>query len=199
APSPSPTPVRAGTLVRTDPDALPATLAEAETRARDANPAQAGADYTRAATSPPASAAPPAPAPAPTLARAEQIARGSNPAQAGADYTRKAPTTPAPSTTSATPPSSKPAPRPSATRSAPAPTAGGPWQLQLGAFGIAANAQGLWQKVHARPEIAGHGRKLEPAGRLTKLLVTGYASKQDAETACSRLRAGGFDCLAVHD
>lgn len=141
------------------------------------------------------------------VAQASRVANGSSPAQAGADYTRTpqtAPTrTPDPKPATTAPTLATAAPRqPSntaTTSSAPAPARSGPWRVQLGAFGVAGNAEKLWQKVKGRPELAGHERLLTPAGRLTKLQAGGFASSADAEAACSRLKAGGFTCLPTRD
>jgi cell division septation protein DedD len=89
-------------------------------------------------------------------------------------------------------PEPKPAPKP-------ATVASGPWRVQLGAFGVAGNAEALWAKLRGRPELAGHPRALTPAGKLTKLQATGFASKADADAACARLAAGGFACVAARD
>ena len=35
---------------------------------------------------------------------------------------------------------------------------GGKWRVQLGAFGVAGNAEAMWNRVRSRPEIAGHPR-----------------------------------------
>lgn len=92
-------------------------------------------------------------------------------------------------------PQPAPAPKPPA----PKPAASGPWRVQLGAFGVPGNAEALWGKIKGRPELAGHPRALVPAGRLTKLQATGFASKAEADAACARLTAGGFGCLASRD
>lgn len=165
-------------------------------------------------------AAEPVRAPAPEIvearsavAQAARVAGTDSPSTAGADYTRPAPRPaatpapkPAPPKPTVTPtrvapakaapqpvaPASKPAPRPT-------PTASGPWRAQLGAFGVAGNAEALWARVKSRPELAGHARALVPAGKLTKLQATGFRSRAEAEAACSRLTAGGFGCLPVTD
>lgn len=89
-------------------------------------------------------------------------------------------------------PEPKPAPKP-------ATVASGPWRVQLGAFGVAGNAEALWAKLRGRPELTGHPRALTPAGKLTKLQATGFASKAAADAACARLAAGGFACVAARD
>jgi uncharacterized protein len=173
--------------------------------------------------------APVALVPAPTIASAQdavaqaaRVANGSSPAEAGADYTRTPqtatiraqqlkPTNAVPKVASAIErqpnrtPMASPPPAPSSTASSapapktPAPVRNGNWRVQLGAFGVAGNAENLWQKVKARPELAGHERLLVPAGRLTKLQAGGFASSADAEAACARLKAGGYTCLPTRD
>lgn len=169
----SPRPSTPKPAVASAPEIVTAEHAVAEaTRATTiGGPATAGADYAR-----------PAPAPTPTAAAAP------NPAKVAA--------TPKPPP--AKPAASKPAPAPSKPAPAAA-NASGPWRVQLGAFGVAGNADGLWSKLKGRPELAGHGKVLAPAGKLTKLQAGGFASKAAAEAACARLSAGGFSCLAVPD
>ena len=65
----------------------------------------------------------------------------------------------------------------------PSPAAGGVWRVQLGAFGVASNAEAMWDRVKGRPEIAGHARLLVPAGRVTKLQAGGYVSQAAAQAA----------------
>ena len=96
-----------------------------------------------------------------------------------------------------------PAPRPApVARPAPAPTptpavaVGGTWRIQLGAFGVAANADAQWAKVRGRPELAGHPRLNVKAGAVTKLQAGGY-SQAGAQAACARLKAAGIECAAV--
>lgn len=98
-----------------------------------------------------------------------------------------------------TPPPARTATPPTPPAPAPARTTGGNWAIQLGAFGVAGNADRLWSRIKGRPELAGHARRDEPAGRLTKLMATGFASQADAQAACARLAAAGFACLAVRD
>ncbi|MEJ2457673.1 MAG: SPOR domain-containing protein [Novosphingobium sp.] len=156
-----------------------------------------------------AAAPPPGIGPAPTHIKVPQVASPTNavadavrtagndsPATAGADYARpavrpaKPPVAPPPVASHA----ASPPPAPARVTAAP-----GPWRVQLGAFGVPGNADALWTKVHARPELSGHGKLLVPVGRLTKLQAGGFASKADANTACSHLKAGGFTCLPVRD
>ena len=126
-------------------------------------------------------------------------ARMDSPRTAGADYARPAVIAPAPSYGSAP---AKPAPR-AAARPAPANVAPasvqatGKWRIQLGAFGVAANADALWNRVRARSELAGHPRINAAAGTVIKLQAGGFASQEAARAACSRLAGAGVSCLAV--
>lgn len=134
--------------------------------------------------------------------------------QPGADYTPgRAP--PVASIIASAPPAPKPLPAvttrplvvPQPRFDAPSPrtaaaspgSAGGSWRVQLGAFGVRANADRLWDRVKTRPELAGHARLTVPAGKVLKLQAGGFASQDSAQASCTRLRAGGFDCIAVND
>ncbi len=98
-------------------------------------------------------------------------------------------------------PVAKPQAKPASHKPAPiaAPRAAGPWRVQLGAFGVAGNAEALWNRIKGRTELAGHPRMLVPAGKLTKLQAAGFGSKAEADAACARLTAGGFGCIAARD
>lgn len=128
--------------------------------------------------------------PAPTVASAstavadaERVAHGASPRDAGSDFAKP----PAPRAT----PAYTPTPA-----SAPA-TAGGTWRVQLGAFGVAANADALWQKVKSRPELAGHPRLNVRAGAVTKLQAGGFATRSAAQATCTALARGGITCIAA--
>lgn len=139
------------------------------------------------------------------VATAQRAAGTDGPRTAGADYAR--PQTPQPVTphpaarpAAAAVASAPVAPKPSAAKpAAPAPTAAGGWRVQLGAFGVPANAEALWNRIKARPEIAGRTRLLVPAGKVAKLQAGGFASQSQAQAACARLSAAGFSCLAVRN
>ena len=142
--------------------------------------------------------------PAPTIpsaqgavAAAARVAGNDSPRTAGADYAR--PAAPAPRAPVITAPSGA---APAAVTPLPAPAqpaAAGAWRIQLGAFGVAANADALWNRIKARPELAGHPRLSVRAGAVTKLQAGGFASQAAAQAACTRLSAAGFTCIAVRN
>lgn len=124
-----------------------------------------------------------------------------SPRSAGADYSLPQPQVaiappPQPFTISAS--ASRPTPKPVAT-AVPGPSNPGVWRVQLGAFGVPGNAEALWNKVRGHPAMAGHSRILLPAGGVTKLQAGGFASQADAQSACARLAAAGYSCLAVRN
>jgi cell division septation protein DedD len=95
----------------------------------------------------------------------------------------------------AAPPPAPPPPAPaSAARVA---ASDGPWKVQLGAFGVAGNAERLWNSLSGRSELAGRQRLLVKSGRLTKLLAGGYPSRDQAEAACASLKRSGQGCLVM--
>ncbi|WP_311202083.1 SPOR domain-containing protein [Novosphingobium mangrovi (ex Huang et al. 2023)] len=177
--------------------------ADAEaTRTRLATAAELGAPTTPPHTRGPQVADTPPKAPEVVsaeraVAEAMRVAGNDSPATAGADYTRAASPSVAMGSPASTP---KPTPvHPEPRASAPAAPASGPWRVQLGAFGVARNAEALWTKLRNRPELTGRTKLLVPAGRLTKLQAGGFASQAAASAACSRLSASGYTCLAVRD
>jgi cell division septation protein DedD len=138
-----------------------------------------------------------------------------NSGDAGADYTRPRPIAPvaaapvpprpvvAAAPASLRPPAPKPVAAPVAPRIAvaappPAPaTTSGAWRVQLGAFGVPANADAMWDRLKGRPELAGHAKLLVSAGAVKKLQAGGFGTQAAAQSACARLSAAGFACLAV--
>ncbi len=179
--------------------------AQAEaTRARQLAAADLGSSLPRTPATTPASPVVTAqPRVPPAIAAAPP--QRSTPREAGADYARPVmPATPRPPVAVAVA-----TPRPSAARVVPAaapPTlaaapaaASGGWRVQLGAFGVAANADALWSRIRSRPEVAGKSKLLVPAGRVTKLQAGGFASEAAADAACARLAAAGFACMAVRN
>lgn len=96
------------------------------------------------------------------------------------------------------PAAAKPAaPKPAVEKPAPAPQAKGPWRIQLGAFGVKSNADGLWGKVRSRAELAGHNRIDLPSGSVTRLLAGGFSGQAEADKACAALKSGGFTCMVI--
>ena len=139
--------------------------------------------------------------------QARQATGTGDPADAGASFANNAATprqAPPPVRVAPTPaPAPAPAPRPVAAAPAPAPAAAsrtsGPWRVQLGAFGVAGNAERLWSSLSSRPELAGRERLLVPTGRVTRLMAGGFATQQEAQTACNSLRRSGQDCLVTRN
>ena len=86
----------------------------------------------------------------------------------------------------------------SAASSAPASTGKfGDWAVQLGAFGVAANAEKLWTKLSANPALAGTQKKLVPGGRVTRLRAVGYSTRAEASRACAQLSRQGQACVVA--
>ncbi len=151
----------------------------------DANRASqtAGAELGSGKVAPPPPLSPP-----PRLAVAPD-----SPARAGADYTVPQAASPRAAPQAKPSPARKPTPAPER----PASATGGAWRLQLGAFGVPGNAERLWATLSKRPEMAGSKRQLVPAGKLTKLYAAGFASKAQADRACSALKASGQECIVT--
>lgn len=84
-----------------------------------------------------------------------------------------------------------PAPR------APAPRTGGSWRVQLGAFGVADNADKLWNRLSGKRALSGTQKLLVPTGKITRLQAVGFASKSAAEQACVSLKSEGQACLVA--
>ena len=134
------------------------------------------------------------------VAAAERAAGGESPRTAGADFARPATPPVAVRPTPVPPPYPRP---PVAVTPTPTPpptaTVSGAWRIQLGAFGVAANADAAWNRVKARPELAGHPRLNVRAGAVTKLQAGGFASEAAARAACAKLTAAGNTCIAVRN
>ena len=144
------------------------------------------------------------PAISPTVAPANAAGSQTQPvtardsaATAGADYARPA----AKVSALSLPPTPHPVIKPAAVLAAapppPAPAgSAGTWRVQLGAFGVASNADAVWAKVRTRAELTGHARLNVKAGAVTKLQAGGY-SQAAAQAACAKLKAAGIVCVAV--
>ena len=132
------------------------------------------------------------------VAAAETMAAGESPRTAGADYAR--PSAAVATAAPRAPIVSRPeAPRPPVVPIAKPTASPGIWRVQLGAFAVSGNADALWNRLKSRPELAGKTRMLVPAGRVTKLQASGFASQAEAQTACTRLSAAGQNCLVTRN
>lgn len=197
SPSTTGAPPRVPAIVSTD------EVGSAPRVARRDAPANAGADYTR--PQPPVIKVPPVadmldsatarPAAPPTTAAAKP-----QPARSRSTSPAAAPSKPAsPTATPSLRPASPPAVATTRPEKPAAQAGGGAWRVQLGAFGVPANAEALWSRVKNRSELAGRGKLLVSAGKLSKLQAGGFATQAEAQTACRRLSAAGFPCLVARN
>lgn len=178
------------------------------TRARQLAAVDLGNTVPAVAAATPPAIRPPRPA-APSIASAQdavgaaaRVAGNDSPRTAGADYARPAAPAAIPTPRPTPPPQvaiATPRPAPVQAPPAQAPAASGPWRVQLGAFGVASNADAMWNRVRGRPELAGHPRLNVRSGSVTRLQAGGFASQQAAQAACSRLVSAGFTCIAVRN
>ena len=129
------------------------------------------------------------------VAEAMRATGTESPATAGADFARPG---------SVASPPARPAldvAQPQVARAAPpvkpATTAGGPWKLQLGAFSVPGNADRLWSQLAGKPALTGKSKQTATAGRLTRLLASGWPSEAAAQSACTVLKASGQSCLVT--
>ncbi|MEM7703110.1 MAG: SPOR domain-containing protein [Pseudomonadota bacterium] len=140
----------------------------------------------------------PRPAPSPVPMRNVGPARASAPVS-GVSTSVPASATPARSpvrVASATPAPAAPAAKTPAPTRAPAPAAkSGGWGVQLGAFGVAANAERLWTKLSSNPALSGTQKMLIPGGRVTRLRAIGFSSRAEASRACDQLSRLGQACI----
>lgn len=86
--------------------------------------------------------------------------------------------------------------RPAQTRTAPA-RAVGRWRIQLGAFGVAGNADRLWNRLSSNPALSGTQKALVSGGNVTRLQAVGFASRSDAQAACNTLKRQGQGCIVA--
>ncbi len=99
------------------------------------------------------------------------------------------------------PPPAPPVKAAAAPAPAPVAAAGGPAVVQIGAFTSTALAEKGWNDAArlAPGMAAGKGKSvqaIEVAGKtMYRTAVTGFASRADAATFCSALKAGGKDCF----
>lgn len=103
----------------------------------------------------------------------------------------------APAAKSAALPSPKtmPVQRPTAAKAVPS---DGAWRIQLGAFGTEKAAKSLWNILLGRVDsLAALQPHFPMSGKITRLQAGAFASKAAAQTACSKVKAAGQDCMAV--
>ena len=130
-------------------------------------------------------------APVPVVAAAEtQPAAAKLPAPSGLPPAPR----PVASMTLASAPGPLPAPRAAVQ---PAARKQGNWRVQLGAFGVAGNADKLWNQLSGHGALKGATKKLLPSGNLTRLLATGFASEAEAARACASLKSDGKACVVA--
>ncbi|QUL36670.1 SPOR domain-containing protein [Erythrobacter sp. JK5] len=91
-------------------------------------------------------------------------------------------------------PVARPVPAPASPRAA---SRSGSWKVQLGAFGVSANADKLWARLAGHSALAGTSKLLVPAGRVTRLQAVGFASRDEAAQACDTLQRQGQPCLVA--
>jgi cell division septation protein DedD len=131
-------------------------------------------------------------------------ARSARVAGAAAQAPLRPPLSTTPVRTTALPPSAPVArSAPSAPPPAPAPaapphaSAGGAFQVQLGAFGEKARAETQWKLLSAKiPALAAYQHSTQSAGAMTRLLAGPLKTRADAEALCARVTAGGGACIA---
>lgn len=73
----------------------------------------------------------------------------------------------------------------------------GTWRVQLGAFGVAGNADRLWKQLSGNAALVGTKKTLVPSGKVTRLLATGFTSKTEATRACTTLKRQGQACVVA--
>lgn len=73
----------------------------------------------------------------------------------------------------------------------------GSWRIQLGAFSKSSSAASLWERLSAKPALAGKTHVLVPGSSVTRLQAGPFTSRAAAEKACAELKAGGQACFTV--
>ncbi len=106
------------------------------------------------------------------------------------------PLTPAPVTVAAAA-AAAPKPATTAPASAPASRKAGSWRVQLGAFGVATNADRLWRQIGGQGALAGTRKVLVPSGNITRLMAIGFTSEAEASRACATLKREGKACVVA--
>lgn len=73
----------------------------------------------------------------------------------------------------------------------------GDWRVQLGAFSEENKAKNLWNSLESRVSaLSGLQPYLVKAGGITRLQAGPFATRAEAESMCSSVKAAGNDCIA---
>jgi cell division septation protein DedD len=135
----------------------------------------------------------PAPSSVPAKAAPKTKARAA-PKPAPAEKIAAAPVAKAPARTAEAAPLAKAPPKTAEVAPKPsAPPASGGWRIQLGAFSERGSAEGLYRKLAG--SLGGHQAYYVPAGKVTRLQVGPYPSRNAASAACASLH--GQACFPV--
>jgi TPR repeat protein len=128
---------------------------------------------------------------------AAPVPTAAQPAAAPAEFQR-ASASPAPSVATPVPVRAaqpvRPVPMPAAQAPAGFQRAGN-WRVQLGAFGVAGNADRLWAQLQSNPILAGTRKDLVSGGNVTRLQAVGFTSRAEAQAACDTLKRQGQGCI----
>ena len=73
----------------------------------------------------------------------------------------------------------------------------GRWRIQLGAFGLKPNADGLWSRLRNHPALAGRKRFDVAAGPVSRLQAGPFGSNSEARRACQTLAPSHGQCVVV--
>jgi hypothetical protein len=133
------------------------------------------------------------------LAEAREATGTESPARAGASFAHRSARATQVAATAPPPKAKEAVPAAASKRAATAipHTSDGEWRVQLGAFGVPGNADKLWAEVGGSSALADKAELKVPAGKITKLQATGFASRDAAEDACRSLKKAGHDCLVT--
>ncbi len=192
-----------GALTQMDKYVPPAQRAQAQSLAREL---EAGAKTQRQAElaavelgSQAAARAVPAAAPAPAPAVAKAPAAVPVVTAVAAAKPQGLPPAPKPVTPAPAPAAVAAAAKPAVTPvpAALQPRRAGKWRVQLGAFGVAANADRLWGQVGSHTALAGTRKALVPSGGITRLMAIGFTSEAEASRACASLKREGQACVVA--
>lgn len=100
-----------------------------------------------------------------------------------------------PGVTYADPPKAVPA-APVATAAPVRAAVSGDWRVQLGAFSDETKAKNLWNSLEGRVSaLSGLQPYLVKAGGITRLQAGPFATRAEADSMCSRVKASGNDCI----